>query len=346
MAHAAGDSHPYPVYGAHFRVVFPIPGSTGNPLTGLAGVCDSEISKDQGAVVDCTNEATEIGTSGWYYLDLTGAEMTAKHVAISVKTDGTGGSKTTPLSFYPVRLSVLESGTAQNGFSSGLTLKMSSGSNAADGYYAGLYVLITDDTEVGSQYQLRKIISYAGSSKIATIDSAWGTIPGASAYSILIPDGLSVYQASGTALSSVSLAATGLAAVTSWTIAITGNITGNLSGSVGSVTGAVGSVTGDIGGNVLGTVATVNAFAANSITAAAMAADAVAEIWTTALTESYAADGATFTPAQALFEICQAMTEFVIVGTTITVKKRDGSTTALTYTLDSATSPTSRTRAT
>lgn len=40
------------------------------------------------------------------------------------------------------------------------------------------------------------------------------------------------------------LASDGLAAVTAWTIGITGNITGNLSGSVGSVTGAVGSVTG------------------------------------------------------------------------------------------------------
>jgi hypothetical protein len=62
------------------------------------------------------------------------------------------------------------------------------------------------------------------------------------------------------------------------TMDIVGNITGNLSGSVGSVTGAVGSVTGNVGGNVTGSVGTVNALAANSITAASMAADASAEI--------------------------------------------------------------------
>lgn len=65
-----------------------------------------------------------------------------------------------------------------------------------------------------------------------------------------------------------------------------------------------------------------------------------------ALTEAYAADGAAFTAAQALYEICQLVSEFSISGTTITVKKRDGSTTAMTFTLDDATSPTARTRAT
>ena len=60
------------------------------------------------------------------------------------------------------------------------------------------------------------------------------------------------------------LASDGLVSVTSWTVAITGNITGNLSGSVGSVTGAVGSVTGavgsvtgNVGGNVVGSVGSV-----------------------------------------------------------------------------------------
>lgn len=68
--------------------------------------------------------------------------------------------------------------------------------------------------------------------------------------------------------------------------------------------------------------------------------------WTTALTESYAADGAAFTPAQALYQIWAAVAEFSISGTTITAKKLDGATTAMTFTLDDGTDPTSRTRAT
>ncbi len=73
---------------------------------------------------------------------------------------------------------------------------------------------------------------------------------------------------------------------------------------------------------------------------------AITDVWSTdTLTESYAADGAAFTPAQALYEICQGLTEFAISSTTVSVKKRDGTTEAATYTLDDATTPTSRTRA-
>jgi len=71
----------------------------------------------------------------------------------------------------------------------------------------------------------------------------------------------------------------------------------------------------------------------------------VANILTTQMTESYAADGAAPTVAQALFLTMQALTEFSIAGTTITIKKLDGTTPAATFTMDDDTSPTSRTRA-
>lgn len=73
---------------------------------------------------------------------------------------------------------------------------------------------------------------------------------------------------------------------------------------------------------------------------------AASAILTTALTESYAADGAAPTLAQLLFMIWSGLVEFSISGTTITCKKLDGSTTSMTFTLDDATNPTSRTRAT
>ncbi len=72
----------------------------------------------------------------------------------------------------------------------------------------------------------------------------------------------------------------------------------------------------------------------------------VSQIWATALTESYASDGSTFTGAQALYMVWSALSEFAIAGTTITCKKLDGSTTSMTFTLDDATTPTGRTRAT
>ncbi len=66
---------------------------------------------------------------------------------------------------------------------------------------------------------------------------------------------------------------------------------------------------------------------------------------TVAVTESYSADGAAPTPVQALMGIMQLLTEKSISSTTMTVKKLDGSTTAMTLTLNDATTPTAVTRA-
>lgn len=70
-----------------------------------------------------------------------------------------------------------------------------------------------------------------------------------------------------------------------------------------------------------------------------------AQILTTALTEAYAADGASPTLSQLLFLLLAVLTEASVVTTTMTAKKLDGSTPAATFTLDDATNPTSITRA-
>ncbi len=67
---------------------------------------------------------------------------------------------------------------------------------------------------------------------------------------------------------------------------------------------------------------------------------------TTAQTEAYAVDGATASPAQLLYMIWAMLAEANASGTTLTVKKLDGSTTAMTFTLDDGSSPTTITRAT
>jgi len=71
----------------------------------------------------------------------------------------------------------------------------------------------------------------------------------------------------------------------------------------------------------------------------------VVDILTTQMTESYAGDGTAPTLAQSLFLTMQNLQDFSYIGTTQTVKKLDGSTTAATYTLDDAVTPTSKTRA-
>ena len=74
-------------------------------------------------------------------------------------------------------------------------------------------------------------------------------------------------------------------------------------------------------------------------------ADALTAHWGATLTESYASDGAAATPAQLLYMIYCCVGEFAIDGTTITGKKLDGSSTAMTWTISDASNPTSRTRA-
>ena len=109
-----------------------------------------------------------------------------------------------------------------------------------------------------------------------------------------------------------------------------------IEGKVDTVDTVVDSISSTLSSGV--TVATISD--------GAIGADAVADIWsTTALAESYASDGSTGTPAQLLYMIQQATTEFAISGTSLTVKKVDGSTTAGVWTLDDASAPTSRTRA-
>jgi hypothetical protein len=67
---------------------------------------------------------------------------------------------------------------------------------------------------------------------------------------------------------------------------------------------------------------------------------------TTAITESYRTNGAAPTPAQVYCEILAHLGEMSITSTTMTLKKFDHSTTAETYTLNDANTPSAVTRAT
>lgn len=76
------------------------------------------------------------------------------------------------------------------------------------------------------------------------------------------------------------------------------------------------------------------------------AAQVATAVLTTAMTEAYRSAGATATLAQFAYEVLAHLGESSISGTTKTLKKLDGATTAKTYTLDSATTPTAITEAT
>lgn len=185
MTVSAGDCHPWPIYNARFRVTFPILDADGDLVT-AASSPDSEASQDQGTFADCTNEATEIATSsGVYYLDLIATEMDTQNTTVIVKT-ATSGAKTTTLTLYPRRLPVIRTGTAQAGGASTITLDSSA--SAIDNFYVGCYVNITNNSPANALGQARMITGYVGSTKVATVQSAWGTNPSsASTFEILLP---------------------------------------------------------------------------------------------------------------------------------------------------------------
>ncbi len=71
-----------------------------------------------------------------------------------------------------------------------------------------------------------------------------------------------------------------------------------------------------------------------------------AQVLTTALAESYAAVGVAPTLSQAVFEVISLLSNRAVVGTTLTNYKLDGTTAAMTFTINSAGHPTTQTRAT
>ena len=85
---ATTDARPVPRKNTAFRLYFAIRKNDGTLITTWAGQ-DSEVSKDGGSFADCTSEATEIGTSGCGYLELTASEMNADAVILKITVTNT-----------------------------------------------------------------------------------------------------------------------------------------------------------------------------------------------------------------------------------------------------------------
>ena len=96
---ADSDARPVPRKNTAFRLYLAIRKSDGSLITSWTGQ-DSEVSLDGGSFADCTAEATEIGTSGCGYIDLTAAEMNADCVMYKL-TVTNSGALTLVLTLFP-----------------------------------------------------------------------------------------------------------------------------------------------------------------------------------------------------------------------------------------------------
>lgn len=295
MAASASDAHPFVLYNARYRFLFPILDADGDLTTGAASL-DSELSQDCGTFADATNEATEIATSsGMYYLDLIATELDTKSTSVIVKT-ATAGAKTTPVVLYPKRLPVIRTGTAQAGGASSITLD--SGASAIDDYYTGCYVNITNNSPSNALGQARKITAYVGSTKVATVEGTYGTNPSsASTFEVLATDDwinrfADVRAVGGTAQTAGDLMADTNDIQARLPAALVG---GRMDASVGAMASGVltaAAIAADAITAAKVADGTIDAatFAAGAINAAAIAADAI----TAAKIADGAIDAATF----------------------------------------------------
>lgn len=177
----------YPIYGVPFGIIVPILDNDGDPVSGAAGL-DSEISKNGDTPADCTNEATEIGSSGSYYLLLTGTELTADVVSGLTKTSTTD-AKATPWALYPRKLVTVRSGTAASAGSLTDSIVLDSGASDQDDYYNGMVVIATIDGNV----EARVISDYVGSTKTASVVPDWNVAPDNNdTFIIKLPEGMQV----------------------------------------------------------------------------------------------------------------------------------------------------------
>ncbi len=267
-------------------------------------------------------------------------------------------------------LGIVRRGTAQS--ATATTLVMDAAAAFGDNTLVGATLMAYGSTQ--GYWQERIITANTGSTDTCTVDT-WPVTPSGTISYIIFATAPSVAAAitnvNVTQISGDSTAADNLEAMldgtggVALTATFTGNLTGNVGGNVtgnvggnvtgtvgsvvgavGSVTGAVGSVTGNVGGNVVGSVASVTGNVGGNVTGtvSSIANAGIDALYTRALTESYATDGAAPTVAQALFAIQQFLQEKVISGTSLTIKKLDGATTAMTFLLNDATTPTSVTR--
>jgi len=208
-------------------VTFPIYKNDGTLISGATGLdteCDFYANGTApDGFADATNEATEIGSTGFYYLSLSQSEMNNDIIVCQVKSSSTGAVVTpihittlaAPANIVSANASSIEAGdfaadgTAQAGTAS--TIQLASAETYGDNQIRDNCVSILSGTGKGQQ---RLITAYTGSTDTATVTPDWDVVPSSD----------STYAIGGCAR----------------VPGVTGTVVGDISGAVGSVTGNVG----------------------------------------------------------------------------------------------------------
>ena len=274
-------------------------------------------------------------------------------------------------SFYEVvsapNLVSRNEGIAAGGASGSITLNSSA--SAVNDTYVGQTVWIVAGT---GQDQTRIVTAYNGTTKVATVSSAWTTTPDTSSVYLMLPQGRAevigfttaakaeINAEADTAITDAAISsqvASDLAAAHgagSWATATGFATPTNITAATGvtlTATTGLGNQTANITGNLSGSVGSIAtggivaasfasgainaaAIATDAIDADALAADAVTEIWAKAMTELTSVPGVSATVLQALTWVFElSRNKITQTSTTQLVKKDDGTTTLGTSTV-------------
>ena len=303
---ASTDAIPVPRKNTAYRFYFAIRKPSDSTLITTWAGMDSEVSLDGAAFADCTNEATEIGTSGCGYIDLTSSEMNADSVVLKVTVTNTGA---VPLVFtflpesagdYRVadtqKVDVDTIKTRAVTCAAGVTVLASVGTAATSTAQTGdTYALangsagfVAIDTVVDAIKVKTDSLTFTVAGDVDVNVQTWGGT------AISTPPAVNASQFGGaavTATTSVTIPAASTLATTTGAVGSVTGAVGSVTGAVGSVTGAVGSVTGNVGGNVTGNVTgSVGSVATGGIASTSFAAGAI----NAAAIANAAIDAATF----------------------------------------------------
>lgn len=275
----------------------------------------------------------------------------------------------------------LENGTMQAGSAAG-TAVLRSATSLADDLVIGSIIYITGGTGAG---QSRIVYDWVSASDTASVSPNWTTTPDNTSVYAVFPappaptNAAALPNVSVTALAGDTQSLTdlkdfadagydpstnkvqGVVLVDTLTT-YTGNTvqTGDAYGRLGAPAGAshaadvaavkvdTAAILVDTGTTLDGRIpaALVGGRMDATVDGTGMESGAINAILDAALADSVPADGALPTVRQAIYMITQFLTERSVSGTTLTIRKVDGSTSLMTFTLSDATSPVSVTRAT
>ncbi len=173
------------------------------PETGLTPVI--KLSKNGGALAARNSgTATAHGADGCYTVELDTVDTNTRGRLKVISSDST--------TFVPVwqEFDVLASdvwdekysGQFQLQAATSTTATLDTGSSSVNDYFAGSVLVITAGPGAG---QSRLIISYVGSTRVATLDRAWATNPTSASYFRIMPAGSALLAAERNAIADALL---------------------------------------------------------------------------------------------------------------------------------------------